>query len=225
MSATTADIDHLAANLSQRFGHVAVRDRNSWGGNTALCVLDCVLSLNRRYDGFTLPRVKAFAAAHPDLTELAHLRALLATYPEVGQFSREHLNYNHAQREQTIRGVVDYLLAVGPGFPGVSEHERLKAWALAAKPADSAGVGVKGFGLAGFQYLRMLLGVQTTKPDVHIIRYVSQVIERRIDAWDALLLLEQAAAKAGLPLREVDAEIWRSAARPPELRGNPTGPG
>ena len=225
MTETSADIDRLAAILSQRFGHVAVRDNYGWGGNTALCVLDCVLSLNRRYDGFTLPRVKAFAAAHPDITELSHLRALLAAYPEVGQFSREHLNYNHAQREQTIRGVVDYLLAVGPGFAGATERECLTAWALAAKPADSAGVGVKGFGLAGFQYLRMLLGAQTTKPDVHIIRYVSQIVERPIGAWDALLLLEQAAAKAGLPLREVDGEIWQLAARPPELRGNPAGPG
>ena len=29
-------------------------------------------------------------------------------------------------------------------------------------------VGVRGFGLAGFQYMRMLFGAQTAKPDIHI---------------------------------------------------------
>ncbi len=225
MSDHSADIDRIAAILSQRFGHVAVRADYGWQGNSALTVLDCVLSLNRRYDAFVLPRVKAFAQQYPEVTTLVHLSAMFARYPEIGQFCREALNYNDAKRERTIRGVVDYLLTIGPSYPGSSEWERLTAWAQKTRPADAASIGVKGFGLAGFQYLRMLLGAQTTKPDIHIIRYVSEMVGRRLKDWEALLLLEQAAAKAGLPLREVDGEIWQLAARPPELRGNPAGPG
>lgn len=139
--------------------------------------------------------------------------------------SRDALNYNDARRERTLRGIADYLLTIGPSYAGATEWERLTAWAQSARPADAASIGVKGFGLAGFQYLRMLLGAQTTKPDIHIIRYVSEIVGRRLMDWDALLLLEKASAKAGLPLREVDGEIWQLAARPPELRGNPAGPG
>jgi hypothetical protein len=122
---------------------------------------DCVLSLNRRYDAFTLPRVKAFAEHHPEVTTLAHLNAMFAKYPEIGQFSRDALNYNDVRRERTLRGVADYLLTIGPSYAGATEWERLTAWAQSARPADSASIGVKGFGLAGFQYLRMLLGAQT----------------------------------------------------------------
>lgn len=225
MLVNSEEVDRVAAVLTRNFDKVAVRTDYGWPGNSALTVLDCVLSLNRRYDAFALPRVKAFAEHHPEVTTLVHLNAMFAKYPEIGQFSRDALNYNDARRERTLRGVADYLLTIGPSYAGATEWERLTAWAQSARPADSASIGVKGFGLAGFQYLRMLLGAQTTKPDVHIIRYVSEIVGRRLKDWDALLLLERASAKAGLPLREVDGEIWQLAARPPELRGNPAGPG
>jgi hypothetical protein len=75
---------------------------------------------------------------------------------------------------------------------------------------------VPGFGLGGFQYLRMLFGAQTTKPDVHIIRFVSEAIGRKIADIKALYLLERAAKQAGLPIRELDITIWETGAR----RGN-----
>ncbi len=225
MTDRSSDIHCLAVILSQHFSHVAVRDDYGWIGNPALNALDCVLSLNRRYDAFCLPRVTEFGARNPKVIELSDLKAMLSSYPEIGDFFRFKLNYNHAAREATLRGVVDYMLAVAPKYPGATEWDRLTAWAASAQPADSAEVKVKGFGLAGFQYLRMLFGAQTTKPDVHIIRFVSEVAGRRLAPEAALHLLEQAAAEAGLPLREVDGEIWQMAARPPEKRVNPAGPG
>jgi hypothetical protein len=59
----------------------------------------------------------------------------------------------------------------------------------------------------------MLFGAQTTKPDVHIRNFVSEVIGRKVNDQLALALLEQAAANANLPLREVDGAIWRERAR------------
>ena len=88
-------------------------------------------------------------------------------------------------------------------------HLSLHTWAISVKPHDVAVVGVRGFGLAGYQYLRMLFGAQTTKPDVHVKRFVSQALGRKVGAKDALALLEQASAQAGLPLRAVDGVIWQ----------------
>lgn len=93
-------------------------------------------------------------------------------------------------------------------YDGHSEADRLRQWALAASPGDYILVGVKGFGLSGFQYLRMLSGAQTSKPDVHIRRFVSKVIGRRVSDHVALALLERAAKRAGLPLRAVDGAMW-----------------
>jgi hypothetical protein len=117
-------------------------------------------------------------------------------------------------RNVVSSAVVAYMLNVQQNDQVTSEWECLHTWAGSVSPADYAQVGVKGFGLAGFQYMRMLLGIQTTKPDVHIKRFVSGVIGRPVNSIVALSLLEQAAAQAGLPLREVDGAIWQAGARP-----------
>jgi hypothetical protein len=54
----------------------------------------------------------------------------------------------------------------------------------------------------------MLFGAQTTKPDRHIKQFVAEVIGRPVSDMNALLLLEKAAERTQLPLREVDAAIW-----------------
>jgi hypothetical protein len=205
------DVDVLAERLKVRFGHIAVREIYAGPEKPALCVLDCVLSLNRHYDKFVRPRVEKFEQHDPEVVELAHLQARLDKH-EVGDFFRQSLDYKDIRREQTLRGVVKYLLVAQAKQTGKSEWERLQAWARSVKPSDYRAVGVRGFALAGFQYLRMLFGVQTTKPDIYIIRFVSKVVGRKVNDVTAVTLLEAAAEKAGLPLREVDGAIWAAGA-------------
>lgn len=209
----TQDVDRLAEVISTRFGHVSVRRDYGWPGKPAVCVLDCILSLNRRYDRVVYPRVSAFVERHPACIELGHLRSMLDAHDEVGEFCRQHLNYNDPRRERTLRGVVDYLFREQHRHGGATEWERFQAWAASARPEDHFKIGVSGFGLSGLQYLRMLFGVQTTKPDVHVTQFVSAVVGRRVNDVTALALLEAAAAKARLPLREVDGAIWEAGAR------------
>lgn len=216
-----SDIEILADVLVKRFGHVAKKDDYGWPNSTALCVMDCVLSLNRRYDSVVFPRITAFSARHPEVIELAQLKLLFGEFAEVGQFSAQRLNYNDVRREQTLRGVVDYMLSVQTNRAGATERERLQTWAHSVRPSDYISVGVKGFGLSGFQYMRMLFGVQTSKPDVHVKRFVSETIGRQVNDITALSLLEQAAAKARLPLREVDGAIWEAGARPVNTVASP----
>jgi hypothetical protein len=208
-----SDVDTLADVLGSRFSHVSIRKDYGWPRNSALSVIDCVLSLNRRYDGFVLPRVETFARQRPDIVRLAHLSDMLNDCASVGEFCLRELNYNHPQREQTLRGVLAYMISAQAKQEGADEWTRLQSWAEAAKPGDYVAVGVRGFGLSGFQYLRMLFGAQTTKPDVHIMRFVSQVVGRKVTDAQALESLEAASAKAGLPLREVDGAIWEAGAR------------
>ena len=72
---------------------------------------------------------------------------------------------------------------------------------------------IRGFGLAGFQYLRMLFGANTTKPDLHIRRYVGHCIGEPVTDMRALQLLEPAAKEAGISLRDFDTTIWERSAR------------
>lgn len=59
----------------------------------------------------------------------------------------------------------------------------------------------------------MLFGANTTKPDVHIIGFLSETVNRRLSAIEALRLLEAASARLNLSVRDVDTYIWQIRAR------------
>lgn len=211
-----SELDHLVVELRKRFSNLPSPSDAIWAQSPAAKVIDCVLSLNRHYDRVVLPRVQRFARNHPDIVELSQLRALITQYATPLEFCKAELNYNDERRAKTLLGVIDYLLDAELEHEGRAETDRLGQWATWARPGDYLAVDVPGFGLAGFQYLRMLFGAQTTKPDVHIIRFVSEAIGRKIADIKALYLLERAAKQADLPIRELDITIWETGAR----RGN-----
>jgi hypothetical protein len=89
-----------------------------------------------------------------------------------------------------------------------SETDVLRAWAAAASPSDHAKLHIHGFALAGFQYLRMLFGANTCKPDVHICNFVEQVIGRRMAPAAVCSLIEDVARAEQLNARDLDIAIW-----------------
>ena len=207
------DAERIAAALKR----LQVAKRQSYGWRVPpLDVLDCVLSLNRPYYSFVVPRVTRFRDAHPALTTLSGLRRLIRRYPSLLSFSVTELRVprfrprRHTARRRRLSS------RRGVAVPrGRTERARLSAWAKSVTPANYEGFGVRGFGLAGFQYLRMLFGVQTTKPDVHIKRFVGNLVRRRVSDVEAIALLEAAARIARVPLRDADNAIWREVARHP----------
>lgn len=205
------DVERVAEILLERYGHVRVNATYIWP-HASLCVIDCVLSLNRKYNAFVKPRVEDFSSRHPEIGSLTELRNFVARYKSPHMFCVSELEYNDRRRADTLVGVVDYLLDAQIDHPGATEDEKLRHWAIWCRPGDYLTVGVSGFGLAGFQYLRMLFGAQTAKPDVHIVRFVSEIIGKQLTPVQAINILERAAKLTRLPLREVDAEIWKERA-------------
>lgn len=184
-----------------------------WTAAPPVQVIDCVMSLNRKYDSFVLPRVLKFVERFPDVCACADLRQLIDSYATPAAFLKDALNYRFPACAERISGVLTYLIAAQDQFSGPTEAEILYQWTKSVRPRDYTSVGVKGFGLAGFQYLRMLFGAETTKPDVHIKNFVFDVIGRKVSDEATLQLLEEAAAIAEAPLRWLDVAIWESRAR------------
>jgi hypothetical protein len=201
------DINKISEVLAQKFAKIEPVDFG-WE-YPSLNVLDCVLSLNRKYKSFTLPRINRFARNHPEIRSLDQLKEMINCYVSPVRFSQVVLDYNDEARANTLLGVVDYFINIENKYQGTTENERLHNWAINARPEDAYQVGVKGFGIAGFQYLRMLFGAQTTKPDKHITRFISNILGRPVKQEEAVYLLEEAALKVNLPVRDVDHEIWK----------------
>jgi hypothetical protein len=179
-----------------------------------LDVLDCVLSLNRNYDRFCLPRVEQFKLRHPEVDTLERLLDLIRSYPSRLEFSIRELNYRDEGRAVILVQVIEFLIGVQAKFAGPSEASRLKKWAITVQPADYQALGIRGFGLAGFQYVRVLFGAQTVKPDVHICRFVSEAVGRPVGEVEALTLLEIASKRLDWPLGDLDYAVWDKLARP-----------
>ena len=111
-------------------------------------------------------------------------------------------------KANAIADVTKHLCGIIEASPTVSEEEALKQWAIQAEPGDYRQLDIKGFKLASFQWLRMLFGADTTKPDVHINKFVRQTLNRKISRLDCICLIESAAACAKTTARAIDRAIW-----------------
>ncbi len=65
------------------------------------------------------------------------------------------------------------------------------------KTGDSIN-SVKGIGIATFRYLQMLLGVDTVKPDVHIINFFEEQIGKRFNKNKTILAFTELANHMGV---------------------------
>src|SRR5213592_4121169 len=74
----------------------------------AVRVIDSLISLNRRYNGFVVPRVKHFEQAYPEVQSVQDLQSMIAEYPSHGDFLRDALHYSHADRANALSGVVNW---------------------------------------------------------------------------------------------------------------------
>ncbi len=217
----TSDVDKVCEALLRTFPNPPPPSPPAWE-TPVLNVLDCVLSLNRRYEGFVVKRVKRFRDTHPKVRSLSEFRKILDSFPTLRDFSKLELDYDDATRAHVLSQVVDFLLDVQRDFPGATETERLRAWAIDARPGDHAFTGIKGFAMAGFQYLRMNFGANTVKPDVHIQRFVGGAVERRVSDAEALYLLQRAAARLQYDLSALDYAVWeKGVAAAASLRAAP----
>jgi hypothetical protein len=110
--------------------------------------------------------------------------------------------YHHWRRAQELRGLVAYFRE-----RSATDLSALRAWAVASTADDFVG-HIKGLGTAVYHGLVMRLGVETVKPDVHILRFVSDAIDRPVNEFEAIEALEEVAKRLDLSARTLDWSIW-----------------
>jgi len=141
-----------------------------------------------------------------EIRTLDDLERVLARFPadrggndELAQYL---WGYHHWRRAQELRGLVAYFRE-----RSVTDLAALKTWAVASTTEDFVG-HIKGLGTAVYHGLVMRLGVETVKPDVHILRFVSDAIGRPVNELEAVEALEQVAQRLDLRPRVLDWSIW-----------------
>jgi len=139
------------------------------------------------------------------------LKAFIDSFPNTKngnlELANTMWNNNHWTRAKFLR-----MLLYEFESRGIKGQQSLKKWVSNADfEKDIKGkfkTKEHSIGIALFQWLRLRLGVDTVKPDVHIMNFVSNAVGRRIsqqEALDALMIIaKQTNRKAAL----LDAAIW-----------------
>jgi hypothetical protein len=116
---------------------------------------------------------------------------MIAACPSPHQFMVSNLNYNHEERANALYAVVKQMVTISGRGSAEEQLSNIEHWATNAQPQEYSRLGIRGFGLAAFQYLRMLFGANTTKPYIHIYRFVECCVGHQVSPIQALRLLER----------------------------------
>jgi len=139
------------------------------------------------------------------------LKAFVETFPKTKNGNSKLANSmwgnNHWSRAKFLRMLLSEF-----EIRGITGQKTLKHW---ISKADFE-LDIKGqfkteehsIGIALFQWLRLRLGVDTIKPDVHIVNFVSNAIGRKATQQEALDSLLEVAEQTNRKASLLDAAIW-----------------
>jgi hypothetical protein len=148
-----------------------------------------------------------FRSEHADVRSFADLEIVLADHPDDGDLAATLWGNRHWRRARELRGLVGYFRE-----RDVTDLTALRGWAVGSTQEEFVG-RIKGLGPAVYRSLVMRLGVDTIKPDVHVLRFVSGAIGRRVTQDEAVDALETVAPRLGTSARTLDAGVWSLQAR------------
>ena len=204
------DVNAVVAALKVFSSDIRRHNNLTFNQSPAVKVINSVLSLGISYENYAEPRLKEFEKNRPDVTQVTELKRLIACYSTRYEFLDEELKSKNKRKGEALNEVVKRLCNIIETSPTHSEEEAIRQWAIDAKPEDyrSPEWDIKGFRICGFQWLRMLFGAETTKPDTRIRNFLRDILKRDVLEMEAVCLIKEASENLKLPERKVDSFIW-----------------
>jgi hypothetical protein len=173
--------------------------------NPVLILVDAVLSMNRKYDSFVVPRV-----------ELIRKRGIKTLEEALKTIEGEGINgfckiwnYNHPERVEILKRLINRYLQVKKDLKIDDDLTALKEWGRRSTVRDYKDLNVKGIGFVTYQYLRLMCGADTTKPDIHLKRAVKEGTGENLPLEEVVQVVEETSKKLGIKARQLDYALWR----------------
>ena len=142
-----------------------------------------------------------------EIRTLGELQDLMERIPDDTDLAMSLWGNRHRRRARELRGLAAYFRE-----REVTDLAALRRWAARSTQDDFVG-HIKGLGPAVYQSLVMRMGVDTVKPDVHVLRFVRAAIGRPVSQDEAVAALEAIARRLGASARTLDGSIWTHEAR------------
>ena len=169
-------------DTGELIGEVAKKHLVSqWAETPAESLVNTVLAIRQRWTETVEPRLDAFRRNYPNVKTIYDLKKLIDSMSEYdfcdkvfGMKIKITPNRRYKMLKNMIRSFIQYQKE--KGF--TSDYEAMKHWAqncnLSNLQDDTIGK-LPNVGLATVQNLRICLGINTLKPDVHIERALEEI--------------------------------------------------
>lgn len=142
--------------------------------NAALAIINTVIAMRQRWETTAEPRIKRFQEKFPHITTLQDLRKLIDSMDE-REFCKKALGFNRKEKDWwryiLLKELVNAFIQFQHEKGFSSDWDALKDWAknIDVSNIEEAIIGrIKNCKLATIQNLRLVLGIDTLKPDVHV---------------------------------------------------------
>jgi hypothetical protein len=155
------------------------------------------------------------AILHYRGTRWDEIRTLTDLEAVLGQFTDDQAGnraaakylwgYEYGDRLRRLRALVVWARA-----RRLVDQASLREWAYESEFRRDFEGEIKGLGISAYCWLVMRLGVDTTKPDIWLHRFVQAALGRDLDDVALIDAITDAAHAAGRNVRELDAGIWES---------------
>ncbi len=173
--------------------------------NPVLILVDAVLSMNRKYDSFVVPRVELIRKSGIKTLEQA-----LQIIEDGGVKGFCGIwNYNHPARVEILKRLINKCIEIKKKLKIDDGLTALQVWGKQSTVRDYKNFNVKGFGFTTFQYLRLMCGADTTKPDIHLKRAVKDGTGENLNLEEVVQIVEETAKKLDVKARQLDYALWR----------------
>lgn len=206
-------LDKYAADSDYTAHAAKFLQLDRWTGDDPLLLLADAAgtTTGQNYFAQVKPSVEAFQAEFLDtgrITSFGELATLDQQNPALTEIFEAQ-----RKRRVLIRGA-----DVFANIDGENDIDRLQQWARDADPTtyseDPFG-RIRGVGLRTFQYLRMIAGIDTVKPDIQVRRFIEALAEAtdnpHLDASTDITVLESCqwiSDKTDYRMIELDQMAW-----------------
>lgn len=193
---------HLSNDLPEEFTY----------NNPALIIVDAILSKNRDYDKAKV-WIKNFKNNYKGINSLNDLEKVIESEGAIKV--TEEIKYKDVSRIIEIKEVAETFLDLKLKYNERDDLKAMKKWAEETDftKKDDPIFKIKGIGIATFQYLRILSGAQTCKPDIHIKNFLNNVLDRKkgkkFSEESAVRAVTQLAESIDKDTRLLDNAIWK----------------
>lgn len=139
------------------------------------------------------------------------LKQLINGFPDTKEgylaLAKRLWNYSFWTRDKFLRRIIECF-----DERGIRDQESLEEWVREADfERDAKGqfrTSEHSIGYTLFKWLQLRIGIDTIKPDVHILRFVADSIGRPISQDEAVSALTRIAKETNRKAYRLDAAIW-----------------